>query len=124
MTGRFDAILANPPYVKRGDLMALTPEVARYEPSTALDGGPDGFAAYRSLAPRIAQMLKPDGTAFLEVGAGQVDEIKEILRPAGLMVERITRDLAGISRCVVVHRALHVGTPKVEKTVGKVDTTR
>jgi release factor glutamine methyltransferase len=104
MTSRYDAILANPPYVRHRDIVALTPEVVRYEPSTALDGGTDGLAAYRSLAPRIAQTLKPDGTAFLEVGAGQVDEIKEVLQAAGLTVDRVARDLAGIPRCVVTRQ--------------------
>ena len=100
-TGRFDAILVNPPYIRHRDVMALTPEFARYEPSSALDGGADGLDAYRALAPLFGRSLKSEGTAFLEIGAGQADKTKEILEAAGLKVDRIASDLAGIARCVV-----------------------
>jgi release factor glutamine methyltransferase len=100
-TGRFDAILVNPPYIRHRDVMALTPEVARYEPSSALDGGADGLDAYRALAPILGRSLKSEGAAFLEIGAGQADKTKEILEAAGLKVDRIASDLAGIARCVV-----------------------
>lgn len=105
MTDRFDAILSNPPYIPQNELMALAPEVTRYEPSYALNGGDDGLAAYRSLGPRIAQVLKKDGFALLEIGAGQADGVKEVLKNAGLEVDRIVKDLAGIERCVVAHLA-------------------
>jgi release factor glutamine methyltransferase len=102
LTGSFDAILANPPYIPRKDVMALTPEVARYEPASALDGGADGLDAYRALAPQIAQVLKPTGVAFLEIGKGQADKTKQILEADGLRVDRIVPDLAGIARCIAV----------------------
>jgi release factor glutamine methyltransferase len=104
MTERFDAILSNPPYIPRSDAMALAPEVVRYEPLCALDGGVDGLAAYRSLVPRIKQTLKQDGTAFLEIGLGQAANVKDILERAGLQVDRIVKDLAGIERCIVARR--------------------
>jgi release factor glutamine methyltransferase len=105
MTDRFDAILSNPPYIPKNELMALAPEVARYEPSYALNGGDDGLAAYRSLSPRIAQALKANGLAFLEIGASQAEGVKEVLKNAGLEVDRIVKDLAGNERCVVAHLA-------------------
>lgn len=105
MTDRFDAILSNPPYIPQDELMALAPEVARYEPSNALNGGNDGLAAYRSLSPRIARALKRNGLAFLEIGARQAEGVKEVLKNAGLEVDRIVKDLAGIERCVVAHLA-------------------
>jgi release factor glutamine methyltransferase len=101
LTEQYDAILANPPYIAQREIMALIPEVARYEPTEALDGGPDGLDAYRAMAPGIAGALKSEGAAFLEIGAGQADEIREILEAAGLNIDRIAPDLAGIPRCVV-----------------------
>jgi release factor glutamine methyltransferase len=97
----FDAILVNPPYIRHRDVMALTPEVARYEPSSALDGGADGLDAYRTLAPLLGRSLKSEGAAFLEIGAGRANETREILEAAGLKVDRIAPDLAGIARCIV-----------------------
>lgn len=104
MTERFDVILSNPPYIRRSDVMALTPEVARYEPLCALDGGMDGLAAFRSLVPRIEQTLKRDGRALLEIGLGQAGDVKDVLEESGLRVERIVKDLAGIERCIVACR--------------------
>ncbi|MEJ0044390.1 MAG: peptide chain release factor N(5)-glutamine methyltransferase [Rhizomicrobium sp.] len=98
----FDAILANPPYIPTAEIDTLEPEVSRYEPRPALDGGPDGLAAYRTLAPRIARLLKPSGSAFFEFGAGQADAVSAIMTSAGLRTMKIAPDLAGIARCAVV----------------------
>lgn len=98
----FDAILANPPYIPTGAIEALEPEVSRYEPRPALDGGPDGLAAYRVLAPRISRLLKPGGHGFVEFGAGQGDAVAALMAAAGLGIVKIAPDLAGIARCAVV----------------------
>jgi len=124
MPDQFDVILSNPPYIRHRDVMALAPEVARYEPPSALDGGGDGLAAFRSLAPRIAQALKPDGVALLEVGADQYEDVRDVLQNSGLKVERIVKDLAGIGRCVVARPGPQAGTLRTEKTVGKSGLTR
>lgn len=100
----FDLILTNPPYIPSADIVGLQPEVARFEPRAALDGGPDGLDAYRALAPRIARLLKPGGSAILEVGAGQGDAVATLLGSAGLMVPAINPDLSGIPRAVVAKR--------------------
>lgn len=101
IAGTYDAILANPPYIPTGDLAALEPEVLRYEPLGALDGGRDGLESYRDLASRLAQALQPGGRAFLELGSGQSEAVRGILLAAGLGIERIVPDLAGIPRCLV-----------------------
>jgi release factor glutamine methyltransferase len=98
---KYDAILANPPYIERGAVTALPPDVARYEPATSLIGGEDGLQAFRQLAPQIAERLKMDGVALLEIGEGQGESVREILGAAGLGTRRIVPDLAGIPRCVV-----------------------
>ncbi|HEY0300919.1 MAG TPA: peptide chain release factor N(5)-glutamine methyltransferase [Rhizomicrobium sp.] len=100
----FDIVLANPPYIPSGDLAALQPEVARYEPRAALDGGPDGLDAYRALAPRIARLLSSAGHAFLEIGQGQGDAVATLLAAAGLQVPAVNPDLAGIPRMAVAKR--------------------
>ncbi len=102
--GSYDAILSNPPYIRTGDLPFLAPEVRLYEPALALDGGPDGLDAYRVLAGRITELLKPDGVAFLEIGAGQSEEVGAIFSARGLKVLEIVPDLAGIHRCAIVGR--------------------
>ena len=100
----FDIILANPPYIPSADIAGLEPDVARYEPHQALDGGPDGLAAYRELAPRIARLLTPSGHAFLEIGIGQGDAVSALMAASGLQTATIAPDLAQIPRCLVVNR--------------------
>lgn len=102
LDGRFDLILCNPPYIPTGAICGLEPEVARFDPRLALDGGPDGFRAYRALAPEIARLLAPKGAAVIEVGSGQLSEIESIFSKAGLSVVELRRDLAGRERCLVV----------------------
>jgi release factor glutamine methyltransferase len=99
---RYDVILSNPPYITSADIESLAPEVARFEPWAALDGGPDGLDAYRAQAPLLAGWLKPDGRAFLEIGAGQKDAVTAIFEAAGLRIARVAPDLAGIPRCLIV----------------------
>jgi release factor glutamine methyltransferase len=101
----FDLIFANPPYVDDSDMAVLAPEVGQHEPHVALKGGPDGLAAYRSLAPQIAHGLRPGGRALIELGVGQSEPASAILAAAGLEVERVVPDLAGIPRCLVAHRS-------------------
>ncbi len=101
LTGRFAVIVANPPYIPTADIAGLDPEVARYEPRLALDGGADGLDCYRQLLPDIARLLAPGGVAALEVGAGQAGAVAGLAERAGLRVTERRRDLAGIERCVV-----------------------
>ena len=105
-TPGFDVLLCNPPYVASAEIADLEPDVRLYEPRSALDGGVDGLNAYRALAPRIGQLLKPQGRVFLEMGAGQDASFCAILDGAGLKVSSIVPDLAGIPRCVVAGQAI------------------
>lgn len=100
----FDLILCNPPYITTGDLAKLAPEVARYEPQTALDGGVDGLTAYRHLLPQLSRLLRSDGEALLELGAGQAADVVLIAEKCGLRISRVCADLAGIERCLIVTR--------------------
>jgi release factor glutamine methyltransferase len=100
----FDIVLCNPPYIPSAEIGSLAPEVARFEPRLALDGGADGLDAYRALAPALARLIAPGGAAFVEVGAGQGIDVKAIFESAGLSVAAIAQDLAGIGRCVIAMR--------------------
>jgi release factor glutamine methyltransferase len=101
LAGRFELIVANPPYVASAELARLEPEVARHEPVEALDGGPDGLGAYRALLPDLARLLAPGGLACLEIGAGQEPALRRLCAEAGLAVA-VRPDLAGIARCLVL----------------------
>jgi release factor glutamine methyltransferase len=101
--GPCDAILSNPPYIKTVDLAGLEPEVG-FEPVEALDGGPDGLAAYRALAPALTRLLSPGGRALLEIGAGCGGEVGAVLAQSGLEVIKQAPDLAGIPRVLIAGR--------------------
>ncbi len=98
--GAFDLIVANPPYVASGELAGLMEDVRDHEPALALDGGPDGLAAYRAIAAGLARVLAPDGAALFEVGARQAAAVEDVLAAAGLVPAGRRRDLAGIERVV------------------------
>lgn len=96
----FDLILSNPPYIPASDIAGLMPEVARYEPGAALDGGPDGLAAYRTIIADLSRLLRPGGLAVLELGIGQRDAVAALAAPIGRVASR--RDLAGIERALLI----------------------
>lgn len=97
-----DVVVANPPYIPTAALEGLAPEVARYDPVRALDGGPDGCRAFRELAPELGRLLKPAGFACIEVGAGQAGQAAAIFTAADLDEAGRHRDLTGVERCIVV----------------------
>ena len=101
VAGRFDLIVANPPYIPRSEVASLMPDVSAYEPSLALDGGPDGLDAYRRIIPALPALLTPSGLAVLEVGTGQARMVGVLGRLAGFHVDT-SADLAGIERCVIL----------------------
>ncbi len=98
LDGAFDVIVSNPPYIRSGDISGLARDVRDHDPRLALDGGADGLDAYRALAPAFARRLAPGGWFFLEIGAGQGDDVAAVLARAGLGVEMRRRDLGGIER--------------------------
>ena len=104
----FDLIAANPPYVRRGDLAQLAPEVRDYEPQLALDGGEDGLAYHRRIAQEAADFMRPGGYLLLEVGDGQSAAVADLLtRSERLTVVEVRPDLNQIPRVVVAQRAVH-----------------
>ena len=101
LAGRqFDIIVCNPPYLTDSDMEELQPEVRR-EPELALRGGPDGLTLYRRFARELPDFLKPGGTALFEVGIGQANAVRELLR---FGETGIIKDLCGVDRVVYVRK--------------------
>ncbi len=104
-TGAVQLMVANPPYVRTGDIAGLEPEVGRFDPRAALDGGADGLDIYRRMAPRIHAVV-PDGWVVCEVGHDQADAVANLLaaefRGNVTPLIDIHLDLAGHRRCVAM----------------------
>ena len=104
IAGEWDIVLINPPYIAAGAIAGLMPEVAHHEPRLALEGGIDGLDAYRALAPQIARLLAPQGVAAVELGQGQAEAAAALMTGAGLAIQGVRHDLAGVDRCLMLHR--------------------
>ncbi len=105
LVGGCDVVVSNPPYVRSHDIAALAPDVRDYDPRAALDGGPDGLAAYRAIAADAARLLAPDGWLTVEIGAGQDESVSALFAAHGLGVAGAPRcDLAGRSRVVMARK--------------------
>jgi release factor glutamine methyltransferase len=107
LAGRFTYfIVANPPYLSQAELAAAPPEVARWEPHAALDGGPDGLSVIRHLLLMAEDRLHPGGGLLVEIGAGQGAEVLKLARhqfPQATV--EIARDYAERDRLLVVRHA-------------------
>jgi release factor glutamine methyltransferase len=99
---QFDVIVSNPPYIASGEIAALAPEVRDFDPRSALDGGRDGLACYRSIAATVAPVLKPEGALVVEVGAGQAAAVADLFAAAGLAPSPPRPDLSGVARALVL----------------------
>lgn len=97
--GRFDLIIANPPYVETD--ANLSPSVRAFEPGEALFAGIDGLDDYRVLIPQFRDLLDKNGVAVVEIGSEQADSASEIAAMAGFTVT-LRRDLAHRSRALML----------------------
>jgi release factor glutamine methyltransferase len=100
--GPFDLLVSNPPYIEAGAIAGLMPEVGRYEPRSALDGGPDGLEAYRAIAAQAPRLVATGGRILVEAGAGQAPEIYRIFQSTGFTAEAPWKDLGGVDRVVAL----------------------
>ena len=101
LSGPFDLIVSNPPYIRTSDIAGLAPEVRDHDPRLALDGGADGLDAYRVLIAQGACLLAPGAALVVEAGQGQTGQIEALMTAAGLSLPGPPRaDLAGIARAV------------------------
>lgn len=95
-SAEFDAVVSNPPYIANGE--KLEPQVADYEPRTALYAGPTGLEIYQRLIPQANRVLKPQGWLMMEIGYGQQPALEALL--ADWREVRFLPDLQGIPRVV------------------------
>ena len=105
LPGPYDLIVSNPPYVPKPEMARLAPEVTRYEPPSALCGGPDGLDTARELVAEAVSRLRPGAWLVMEIGAGQEAAVTEVVagQPELSLVE-IRKDLQGIPRATVIRR--------------------
>jgi release factor glutamine methyltransferase len=103
VTGPFDLVAANPPYLATAELACLAPEVLA-EPHAALDGGTDGLAPYRRIAADLDAVLAPGGRALLEIGPTQAESAADPFRAAGFGRIALRRDMDGRPRLLEIAR--------------------
>lgn len=99
LTGGFDLVVSNPPYVASNDIATLAPEV-RCDPRRALDGGIDGLDAYRAISRETLRLIAPNGYLVVELGHGQAAAVTALFAAAGLAASALHSDLSGIPRAL------------------------
>ncbi len=99
--GRYHVIASNPPYIETAEVDALMPDVSKYEPRLALDGGPDGATVLRPLIAGARARLVEGGSLVVEIGYGQGDLVRSLARDAGFADVEVRPDLASIERVLV-----------------------
>ncbi|NBX04453.1 MAG: peptide chain release factor N(5)-glutamine methyltransferase [Alphaproteobacteria bacterium] len=102
LSGAFDIIISNPPYIPTDDIETLAPEVKKFEPLLALDGGKDGLDCYRTITAKLPAHLTPSGFAAFEIGIGQQRSLEMLAEEHGLKVSAVKKDLGGIPRCLIL----------------------
>jgi release factor glutamine methyltransferase len=100
VTGTFDVIVSNPPYIRTEEIAKLMPEVSHFEPIEALDGKEDGLYFYRRIIEQCREYLNPQGKILFEIGYDQGEEVSSLLREAGFCGVQIIKDLAHNDRVV------------------------
>lgn len=100
VTGNFDVIVSNPPYIPTEVIPKLMPEVRDFEPMDALDGKGDGLYFYRRIADECKKYLNPGGRILVEIGYDQGEAVSELFAQAGLSDVKVIKDLAKNDRVV------------------------
>ncbi|MDO5621147.1 MAG: peptide chain release factor N(5)-glutamine methyltransferase [Paracoccus sp. (in: a-proteobacteria)] len=101
VSGRFDLIVSNPPYIAADEMAGLAPEVHDWEPHLALSDGADGLTAYRAITAGAEAHLSPGGWLAVEIGPAQGAAVAALFAQAGLTEIRVLPDLDGRDRAVL-----------------------
>jgi release factor glutamine methyltransferase len=99
--GGFDLVVSNPPYVAQREWQRLA-----HDPKLALDGGPDGLAAYRRIAADAQRLLAPGAHIILELGTGTADPVAAIFAAQGLAIRAARPDFSAVPRALIIQRPL------------------
>ncbi len=100
VTGKFEIIVSNPPYIPSNVIPTLMEEVREHDPLMALDGKEDGLFFYREIIGQAGEYLYPGGMLFLEIGCEQAGAVTELMKNAGYRDVTVCKDLAGLDRVV------------------------
>ncbi len=100
VTGKFEIIVSNPPYIPSNVIPTLMEEVREHDPLMALDGKEDGLYFYREIIGQASEYLYPGGMLFLEIGCEQAEAVTELMKNAGYRDVTVCKDLAGHDRVV------------------------
>jgi len=100
ISGPFDLIVANPPYIALDEMAALSPEVVQFEPQMALTDYADGLTHYRQIVTQAVPLLLPDGRLIVEIGPTQGEAVSQMMTQAGLCHVTVISDLDGRDRVV------------------------
>jgi release factor glutamine methyltransferase len=101
LSGPFDLIVSNPPYIAEAEMATLEPEVTAYDPLRALVSGPSGLECYQALIPQLPAIAAPGAWVLLEVGHTQAQQVGELLVGQGFVLFPPRADLGGLLRCVI-----------------------
>ncbi|MBA1154880.1 peptide chain release factor N(5)-glutamine methyltransferase [Microvirga mediterraneensis] len=105
VSGPFDLIVSNPPYIASGVIPGLAEEVREHDPRLALDGGPDGLEPYRIILSEAKRLLEPGGLVVVEIGYDQEEDLTGLAAAHGLEILRVAHDLSGNPRCIAMKRS-------------------
>lgn len=100
VSGKYDIIVSNPPYIPTDVIATLMEEVKDNEPVNALDGKADGLFFYREIIAKASDYLHKGGYLFFEIGYNQADAVKRIMENAGYKEILVVKDLAGLDRVI------------------------
>lgn len=103
ITGSFQVIVSNPPYIPSREIPGLMPEVCQHEPVGALDGREDGLYFYDRITREAPEYLSPGGWLFFEIGCEQAEAVTGMMKAAGFCDVKVTKDLCGLDRVVSGH---------------------
>ena len=100
ISGSFDVIVSNPPYISSEEYAQLSAEVVKYDPKISLTLGGDGLEAYREILSRALEKLSKNGHIFLEIGYNQANAVKHLFREAGFQQIKVHKDLGSRDRVI------------------------
>ena len=100
LTGKFDVIVSNPPYIRKEDINSLQKEVKDFEPIIALDGGKDGLDFYRIIAKESKKFLNDKGVLFMEIGYNQSEDVVKMF--SDYKFTQVIKDYEGVDRIIKV----------------------
>ncbi|MFC7052127.1 peptide chain release factor N(5)-glutamine methyltransferase [Hansschlegelia quercus] len=101
LSGPFDLVISNPPYIAAGEIAGLDREVREHDPHLALDGGAAGLDAYAAIAQDAPRLMGAGSVLVLELGVGQEADVALLAAAAGFDVRPAKRDLGGVPRALV-----------------------